>query len=253
MHFSPQFAESVLGLEELEALFKASTHIIQMNRNTIKQVQIGRTHAAIKAFKIPNALQGFIYRFFRASKARRSFEYAEHLQKAEVGTPAPIAYVEVKSNWRLVQSYYISECVDYDCLIRDALALKTEEDKAMVKAFARFSYELHEKGIEHLDFSTGNILIRKNANARDYEFFLVDINRMRFRQLNTKQRLHNFMRISEAPEVVAILAEVYAEHAKLDYAHVYKTILHNATRYRAAFNRKRELKYSLGIKKRPAQ
>ena len=53
-----------------------------------------------------------------------------------------------------------------------------EECKDVVKAFAQYTARLHEAGILHRDYSPGNILFDKIDG--EYQFSLVDINRMSF-------------------------------------------------------------------------
>lgn len=43
----------------------------------------------------------------------------------------------------------------------------------MLEAFARFTVQLHEKGIEHRDFNHGNILWERTP-AGAYRFQLID-------------------------------------------------------------------------------
>ena len=66
-------------------------------RNVIKIISIDAIDLNIKAFKIPNLINQFAYRFIRKSKAQRSFEYANKLIDLQVGTPKPIAYFEYRT------------------------------------------------------------------------------------------------------------------------------------------------------------
>ena len=43
-------------------------------RNNIKKVKVSNSIVIIKAFKIPNLINQIVYRYFRKSKARRSFD-----------------------------------------------------------------------------------------------------------------------------------------------------------------------------------
>ena len=56
------------------------------------------------------------------------------------------------------------------------------ENEIILRQFIRFSYLLHQKGIEFLDNSPGNTLIKKNEKGV-YDFYLVDLNRMKFHQI----------------------------------------------------------------------
>jgi len=49
------------------------------NRNVIKLFDLDSVKVNVKSFKKPHLLNSIIYRYFRKSKARRSFEYANKL------------------------------------------------------------------------------------------------------------------------------------------------------------------------------
>ena len=53
------------SLEKFEKTFDAEQNIINQDRNIVKKIDINNVETVIKSFKIPNSLQGFIYKFFR--------------------------------------------------------------------------------------------------------------------------------------------------------------------------------------------
>ena len=55
--------------------------LVAGKRNTIKTFPYDTSVLNIKSFKIPVLINGIIYRYFRKSKARRSFEFATILRK----------------------------------------------------------------------------------------------------------------------------------------------------------------------------
>ena len=177
-------------------------------RNRIKVVEKDGKKFNIKSFKKPNYINRYVYVMFRKSKAERSFEFAEKLIKKGIGTPKPIAYAEETSKGALTKSFYISEHLDYDLTFRD-LDLTKPGHEDILRAFTRFTYDLHEKKIEFLDHSPGNTLIQLNNG--DYHFYLVDLNRMNFKSLNFTERMKNFARLTSNKEKVKIMAEEYAE------------------------------------------
>jgi len=80
---------------------------------------------------------------------------------------------------------------------------------------------LHEAGIEFLDHSPGNTLI-KEVGENKYEFYLVDLNRMNFHDLMSfDQRMKNFSRLTPQKEMVEIMAK---EYAKLYHSQEQETI-----------------------------
>ena len=64
------------SLEDFEKTFKENQNVIKNNRNIIKKLRFGDTETVTKSFKRPNFIQGIIYKFFRKTKARRSFEHS---------------------------------------------------------------------------------------------------------------------------------------------------------------------------------
>ncbi len=157
--------------------------IIYDKRNIIKIVDFENRKYVIKSFKTPHLLNKVVYRFFRESKAKRSYQNSIKLQNLHIHTPNPIGYIEFKSKLLFTKSFYISEFYNFDFEIRDVLADdKFENRDNILKEFIAFTYKLHQKKIYHIDYSAGNILIKK-INAK-FIFSLVDVNRMKFIDLD---------------------------------------------------------------------
>ena len=188
-------------------------YIAKGTRNSIKKTTLesGKI-ATIKSIKIPNIINKFVYRFFRKSKAQRSYEYAENLINSGFKTPYPIAFVENKSVLSFLDSYYFCELVEADLTYRELVEIPTWENREeILKQFTKFTFDLHEAGIEFLDHSPGNTLI-KQVGENQYEFYLVDLNRMNFHDsMNFEQRMKNFSRLSPYKEMVEIMAKEYAK------------------------------------------
>lgn len=213
-------------------------------RNSIKLFQVGEGKLNVKSFKVPNAINKVAYRFFRKSKAERSFNYAQLLLAKNIGTPRPVAYAEETSAVTFGRSFYVSEHLDYDLTYRE---LVKEPDlprhEEILRAFTRFTFELHEKGIEFLDHSPGNTLIR--VNNRNWDFFLVDLNRMNFRDLDFEERMKNFSRLTSKKEMVEVMADEYAALSKKPKAEVFEKMWFYTSRFQKKFRRKHALKKKL--------
>ncbi len=65
------------------------------DRNKIKLFDWNGKTINIKSFKIPNIINKVAYKYFRKSKAKRSFEYATILLEKGIGTPAPVSYTHL--------------------------------------------------------------------------------------------------------------------------------------------------------------
>lgn len=213
-------------------------------RNKIKLYELDGVKINIKSFKIPNAVNKIAYRFLRKSKAERSFEYAHRLLQKDIGTPHPVAYAEDKAGPFFLSSFYVSEHMQYDLRYKDLVenhGISNWEE--ILRAFTRFTFSLHEKNIEFLDHSPGNTLIQiKNGRC---DFFLVDLNRMSFRELDFEARMKNFSRLTPEMEMVQIMADEYSNLYGRTSAEVFEKMWFYTQEFQEKFQRKRRLKKKL--------
>lgn len=232
----------------IEAFNMSNEYMGNPNRNLIKKVCYKEMNLNVKAFKLPNILNQFVYGYVRNSKALRSFEYANRLLSLGIGTPKPLAYFQRKNILGLRESYYISEQLDYDLTYRE---LVTESDypfhEDILRAFTRFTFYLHEKGVYFLDHSPGNTLILKKDN--DYHFFLVDLNRMKFQHMEFYDRMKNFARLTPKKEMVEIMSDEYAKISGHKYDSVFSEMWQLTQDFQEKFRRKRKIKQKLLLKK----
>lgn len=213
-------------------------------RNSIKLFDLEGKTINIKAFRKPNLINRLVYRFFRKSKAKRSFEYAKYLLKNNIGTPHPVGYAEEISALQFLRSYYVSEHLVYDLTFRE-LDLNTEGHKEILKAFVRFTFKLHENEIEFLDHSPGNTLII--LGEPEPKFYLVDLNRMNFRKLDFETRMKNFSRLTPKKEMVEVMASEYAKLIDNPETEVFEKMWFYTKRFQHKFMRKHRLKKKLGL------
>jgi hypothetical protein len=215
-------------------------------RNALKLFRINDLTLNIKSFKIPNLVNQIAYNFFRKSKAQRSFEYALELKKRGIGTPEPIAYYELKTPLLFKKSYYLSEQVACDLTYRELTHDFNYPDyDAILRAFTRFTFLLHEKGIKFLDHSPGNTLIKKVDST--YEFFLVDLNRMEFKQMNFEERIRNFDRLTIHKSMVEIMSDEYAKVSGENYGKIVKLMWEATEAFQAKHHKKQRLKKKLKV------
>jgi len=124
-------------------------------------------------------------------------------------TPTPIGYIEFFEKNRLNKSYFVSEYFGYDFTIREVLKNNFFLDKEVIfKEFARFTSQLHNKNILHLDYSPGNILIKKET--KKYQFKVVDVNRMKFKKLSIDERLKNYDKLWANNDDMKMIISEYA-------------------------------------------
>ena len=215
-------------------------------RNIIKLFELEGMTMNIKSFKIPNLINKIAYRYFRKSKARRSYEYATLLLEKGIGTPQPIAYLE-NYNWiGLKDSYYASEHLMCDLTYRELVEIPTYPDhENILRQFTRFSYSLHQKGIEFKDHSPGNTLIKKSAEGQ-YDFFLVDLNRMNFHEeMSFELRMKNLCRLTPVKEMVEVMSNEYAKVSGESEDLIFETLWKYTADFQERFHRKKRLKKKL--------
>ena len=210
-------------------------------RNVIKILDIEGERYNIKGFKVPNVINTVVYRFFRKSKAERSFLYAQRLLNSGVLTPKPEAYIEYKSFFVFGKSYYISRQLEYDFTIRKLIDEPECEDyDNILRQFTQFTYLLHEKGIHFLDHSPGNTLIKNDG--KDYKFYLVDLNRMDFKTLSYDERLANFARLSPKDYMLDIISDEYAKLINKPHAEVRERMYYFSEKFSSSFKKKEAFK-----------
>ncbi len=212
-------------------------------RNTIKLFELEGQTLNVKSFKIPNSFNSVVYKFFRKSKAKRSYEYATYLIENGILTPKPIAFYE-KFNWfGLQESYYVSEHLLSDLTFRELVEDPNfPNHEIILRQFTQFCFQLHEKGIEFKDHSPGNTLIKKRANAV-YDFYLVDLNRMAFHTaIPFALRMKNLSRLTPQKEMIAIMANEYAQLSGEAESLIFETLWKFTSEFQYRFNRKQALK-----------
>ena len=211
------------------------------DRNSLKLFQLKDMTINVKSFKVPNIFNQIAYKFFRKSKAQRSFEYAKMLIDLNIGTPQPIAYYEFSTPFLFKKSYYISEHLNYDLTHRELTTdLNFPDHEKILRSFTRFTFNLHEKGINFLDHSPGNTLIQLNIG--DYKFFLVDLNRMKFGEMDFKTRIKNFARLTIHKSMVEVMSDEYAKCSGYDFKKVFDLMWKETEAFQERFYRKKRIK-----------
>lgn len=215
-------------------------------RNKIKVFELEGQTINIKSFKIPHLINKIAYKYFRKSKARRSFEYANILLEKGIGTPQPIAYFENSNLLGIKDSYYVSEHLQCDLTSQELVeVLDYPDHENILRQLTQFSFHLHQKGIEFLDHSPGNTLIKKNAEG-SYNFFLVDLNRMNFHDSMTFDiRMKNLQRLTPVKDMVKVISNEYAKLSGESESVIFETLWRYSVDFQEKYYRKKRLKKKL--------
>jgi len=220
------------------------------NRNKIKTFDYNGNLINVKSFQVPMFINGLIYKFIRKSKAERSFINASLLISKNIGTPKPIAFYEKFSGLLLKESYYFSEHLLPDYVFKDIFYpnkknISELDIEIILRGVARFTFNLHENGIEFLDHSPGNTLIKKNING-NFDYFLVDLNRMVFHKKMTFDiRMKNLCRLTPSKEMIKIISNEYAKISGESEILIFESIWKKTSDFQFKFQRKQRLKNKL--------
>ncbi|MDR6761450.1 hypothetical protein J2Y38_001659 [Flavobacterium sp. 2755] len=245
---NPSFENNAPSILDTIKTFGSSGELFgNGDRNKIKLFDLDGKTINIKSFKIPNIVNKIAYRYFRKSKARRSFEYATILLEKGIGTPEPIAFLENFNFVGLKDSYYASEHLITELTYRELVEIPEYPDNDnILRQFIKFTFDLHEKGVEFLDHSPGNTLIKKNEN-NTYSFFLVDLNRMNFHDnMSFEQRMNNFSRLTPKKEMIAVMSNEYSKfYTDKSEKEIFEKMWQATSTFQEEFARKKRLKKKL--------
>lgn len=222
--------------------------LVKGSRNSIKVNYLNEKEVNLKYFAKLGFIKGIIYTFFRKSKAKRSFEYANYLLKNNILTPTPIAYSEEYYLGLLTDSFYISDHINYDFTFRELIhdPLFPQRDE-ILKQFTEFTYRLHQANVNFLDHSPGNTLIVKKGNGL-YDFYLIDLNRMKFENMSIRKRMDNFKKMWLSKHMVKIIAKKYAELSGQNSEYLYQLLMDSTVSFKTEKIKKKFIKKYLKIR-----
>ena len=164
----------------------------------------------------------------------------------QIGTPQPVAFFENYDFVGLKESYYACEHLENVFEFREIVQNEAFENRDfIIRKFTQFTFEMHEKGIEFLDHSPGNTLIRKNTDG-SYSFFLVDLNRMQFHEtIDFKTRMKNLSKITHKKDMIEVMSNEYAKLSKGDETTIFETMWGLTADFQYRFHRKKRIKKKL--------
>lgn len=210
-------------IQKIPQLFGELDEAMHMGRNEVKVLTIDNTKFVIKRFKKITVANRIIYRFFRKSKAQRSYFNAVKLLEKGINTPEPIAYIDQYSSLKLRDSYFVSAFVDAKGI--DEVDLE-KKNKSFIVSFAQFLYYLHQHDVFHQDLNISNVLVEQPVPGT-YQFYLIDNNRMRFRKPNKRRVIKNLRHLGAMPLwAFMVLVDSYAHFAGVkSYKMAYKLLV----------------------------
>ncbi len=248
LRIHPKFESHHLAItENIEHFDTSGTLFVDGQRNKIKLFELGTTTINVKSFKVPNIINRIVYRFFRKSKARRSFEFANILLEKGILTPQPIAFAEELKTFGFGRSFYICEHLKVDLTFRELVEIENYPDyNNILRQFVQFCFLLHERGIEFLDHSPGNTLIKKVGEDK-YDFYLVDLNRMNFHtQMDFECRMKNMSHLTPRKDMVSQMSAEYSKlYTNKTEAAIFDRLWFHTDDFQKKFHRKISMKKKL--------
>lgn len=215
---SPEFAPLKPFVQALRQRFRVgSGELIFMNRNEIREFHVGGEDIIVKSFRVPNLVNRIVYGLFRKSKAERSYNYAQMLKAAGIGSPTPVGWLEQRRGFLFTYSYYASLRSTCPLSYMDVIALSRDERDEYLRAIAATTAQMHERGWLHTDYSRGNILCGR-ADDGTVKVEIIDLNRIRFREVDCRTGCRNFERLPGDDEVLTVIADEYARLRGFDAA-----------------------------------
>jgi Lipopolysaccharide kinase (Kdo/WaaP) family len=189
----PDVRASLSGLEAVSRQV-ASSGVIHAGRNLLFRHRVGGEEVVVKRFSVIGGRR-LVYRL-RTSKAVRTFDHASRLIALGIGTPRPLAAVDVRQGRALLTSFY---CCAFVPAFREARVLKqleTPDRATLLEQLGEFIGRLHESGVLHRDLTSGNVLlVEDQVQPGTVTFQLVDLNRMTFGRVGARAGLANLAQL----------------------------------------------------------
>lgn len=247
-NISPEFDQDIVRAQLVQIadqlnkpttvrLSKGVDYVVKIPLTTTR----GEIMVALKVFKRQSWLKD---RFDRnnKSKAERSYNAARYLQEHNIGTPAPIAWLDRWENNRLVESYFLTVFQPAICL-RDALTdiyyhmRNSESLMDLMQLVAPAVRAMHDAQFMHGDMGNQNILLPKNPDGTWAQPQFIDLNRARIldRALTYKERAFDLSRPIIPGNYLKFFKHIYCEHKDIP-----RTLDKYETIYRKRFERHRQ-------------
>lgn len=182
--------------------------LVYKGRNELRCMEHEGQQFVVKSFHRPHFINRLVYGLLRPSKAKRSFQYAEAFLKMGVGTPQPVAYVNVRDGLQFDKSFYISLKSPCPHTYAELFDHQFEFADDVVRAVGHATAILHQHGYAHKDYGRGNILFGLVDGQVKIE--IVDLNRMHIGPIGLKAGCKNFERLPATPHMHRLMAEAYA-------------------------------------------
>lgn len=241
LKINPKYSDISQYLFSIPKLFVSDTSasVMHENRNVVKYLP--EKDIVVKRFIKVSLFNRLMYSFVRKSKAERSMLNAQKLLKLGIGTPEPVAFIEIRQNLIIRDLYYACRYCSWNKM-DDVFYNKIDSDNVeRANACVDFIVSIHKRGVLHFDLNPKNIFYKLDASG--YNFKLIDLNRMAFHSgYHKRAALNNLTRMTEDKEIFEFIVKRYALSAGLNLESTLKQCLINRRRRENHYKIKRALK-----------
>lgn len=183
--------------------------------------------------------------------AQRSYENALQLYYRDIGTAAPVGYIEQRKHGFFHTGWFISVYLPLPTL-DEVYRRTTDRDKRdkLASDFMDFTLKLFKEGIIDHDYNASNILAYNDGGR--WHFSLVDINRLRFvRKRRLNDEMHAMEQLGVSAEDLVRFLPRYAEESGNDIDHCFFMLLIGKLRHKQRNAMKARMKRFLRIGTNP--
>lgn len=212
---NPKYERLRPYLVHLDEHFEHEGNELHTGRNVIRTLHTDGLTLCVKRFAPPSLSRKVQQTLFKKSKGKLAYLSPLLLRERGFESPESIAFVRYQHGlWRST-TYFVSLMSDYRYNMQNLAEAPIEQQREVIKQFARFAAHLHEDGFLHRDFSSSNILY-DIVDGR-YHFSLVDTNNIKCgRAVSIEKGCENLAQLSGDEAFFSMLAECYATERKAD-------------------------------------
>lgn len=234
-HIHPDYKENASDVRYAVAQFmNAGDMYPASGDHMLKVFDLGSRRCVVKYFRTGLARR-IVSRFFGTSYAGRAYTNAVALRKMDVDTPKPVAFVQHDGATWIKSSYYISIEHPSSSSLTELLCPNRhfEARTEALGQFTAFIHLLHLKGITFRRLEAGNVILHKKEDGT-WSFSLVSTQNVMFRTPESvEERMQTFSRLTDRPEMLAVIAKEYALRSGEDPERLLQLLVRNVKKQRA--------------------
>jgi len=161
---APEYTKHADFIARIPSLIaQGQGEIVYDGRNLVVRFRHDGLSLMVKRFKQLNAVQQVVYTYFRKSKAKRAYLYAQEFLRRGIDTPQPVAYMEEHRHGLFITGYFVSieaEGTEAALLLREVQDYPGD----LAEAVARQVMLMHSRGVLHGDLNLTNFLYTQHSS-----------------------------------------------------------------------------------------